>query len=480
MSVQATLRAATVATTLCLFPQVTLAQAVTAEVELIREDAGVRSDRRPVAPGLYDPISNQSYISWMGGGSDIFAAYYDHASDTWFPDAGSSSFKVDDGPFLNKHNYPVMAQTPDGHIHLFYGAHNSTLYQVRSNQPNDITSGFTTGPLAVTDDATYPMPFVDDAGDMYVFYRETTPFAGSRTDDRPKYLIRSSDNGLSFSEPTQVIGHNRSDRMDEIYMGQIRHESGLGGGQEKLHMTWTLAGGGVQGHAHDRFHKNLYYAWMDPATDLFYDAGNNLLGSSIDEFESDNNALVLDTGVPDARLEIDYVQLVETQADGDPLVIFNQLGQLKRAVWDASTALWDIAEIATLASDSDALYDMTEIGPDEFVLMGLVDDSADGGPERVANLWYSNDGGESWLDQGSVMFDGTPIAFDHAYFLTNYNDELAFMGTEYYADGQAGADELNSGNRDLFSGRIIVVPEPLSAAMVLPLAALLARRPGRQ
>jgi fructose-1,6-bisphosphatase/inositol monophosphatase family enzyme len=42
-----------------------------------------RTDRRPVAGGLYDPRVNRTFIAWGGKYQDSYVQAYDHASGTW-------------------------------------------------------------------------------------------------------------------------------------------------------------------------------------------------------------------------------------------------------------------------------------------------------------------------------------------------------------------------------------------------------------
>ena len=52
--------------------------------------------------------------------------------------------------------------------------------------------------------------------------------------------------------------------MNEIYIGQLRHEPATLGRPERVAIVYTLAGGRPEGHLHDRYHKNIYHAYFSP------------------------------------------------------------------------------------------------------------------------------------------------------------------------------------------------------------------------
>lgn len=42
-----------------------------------------RTDRRPVAGGVYDPVAHQTFISWAGQHEDNYVQAYDHRRRAW-------------------------------------------------------------------------------------------------------------------------------------------------------------------------------------------------------------------------------------------------------------------------------------------------------------------------------------------------------------------------------------------------------------
>jgi hypothetical protein len=91
-----------------------------------------RTDRRPVAGGLYDATANTTFISWGGRNEDTFVQAYNHATATW-----SAPVRVMAGGG-DSHNYPTLIQAADGRLLIFVGVHNQRLVVARSAQPRSI------------------------------------------------------------------------------------------------------------------------------------------------------------------------------------------------------------------------------------------------------------------------------------------------------------------------------------------------------
>ena len=81
-------------------------------------NVAARSDRRPVAGGVYDRKVGRTFISWAGQYEDSYVQTYDHRKATW-----SAPNRIADGD-SDAHNYPTMVQARDGHLLIFRGMHN--------------------------------------------------------------------------------------------------------------------------------------------------------------------------------------------------------------------------------------------------------------------------------------------------------------------------------------------------------------------
>ncbi|MFC0116016.1 BNR-4 repeat-containing protein [Kibdelosporangium aridum] len=338
------------ATAVALAPAVQAAQSFT--VMTPATEVASRTDRRPVAGGLYDAKVNKTFISWSGKAADTYVQAYDHRSKTWsapkFIAAGQS----------DPHNYPTMIQANDGHILLVRGMHNTATVISRAPQPHSLDGDWTTYEAPAGKAASYPMPFKTVDGTLFVFYRETTRDIDkvTPTDTRPmKYLV-SKDNGLTWKNSVELTGKpfaigstSRPDNMNEIYIGQLRQDPLTG----LVHIVYTLAGGGPTQHVHDYYHRNIYYAVFNPYNLHFYSASWRDLGHDIDDADQETHLKVAETPLerPTGTLKSpDYIQQVGGNI-GRPFLLWftfdNTTGtQLNHAsVWNGRN--WETQQVAS-------------------------------------------------------------------------------------------------------------------------------------
>ena len=127
-----------------------------------------RSDRRPVAGGVCDPVAGRTFLSWAGRNEDTYVQSYDHATGAFSAPLLVLSGRGD------THNYPTMVQAADGHLLIFVGMHNVELVMARSARPHAIDGAWTVRTIPEGRAASYPMPFRATNGDLFVFFRETT------------------------------------------------------------------------------------------------------------------------------------------------------------------------------------------------------------------------------------------------------------------------------------------------------------------
>lgn len=384
------------------------------QVDRIAADAGTKSCRRPLKAGLYDATSEKTFVTWLGENcSAVVAAYY-HSTGEWTqPKRVGESFE-------DHHNYPHLVQTADGHLHIFYGCHNTPLKRTRSPMPHTIEGDWQDGFIEKAPAASYPMPVVADSGDVFVFYRQS-----NEVDDRPILYIRSQDNGQSWensktlTEEPIALGHeDRADNLDEIYIGQLRHEPGTATIQERIHFVWTLAGGGREGRSHDRYHRNVYYAWFSPDELRFYSVTRRSLGHWLDREASENHCLVHDTGQPDGH-DVDYIQHVHTTASGEPVLAYDTPSERLVAVWTGSDWNQSAIPVSEVDGGPNAIFDIERTGAESFTLYVSNPD----GLERMD----SNDGGQTWQREGTIE---TSSPLRHAILIDNYRDPIRLLATE--------------------------------------------------
>jgi hypothetical protein len=302
-----------------------------------------RTDRRPVAGGVYDAVARKTFISWGGVHEDNYVQAYDHRSGTW-----SAPVRIASGDD-DSHNYPVMVLAPDGHLLVFHNLHNLQLIQERSAYPHSIEGTWTEQVIAEGNGATYPMPFVS-GGAVFVFVRETVRDLDHKSpvDLRPMKYVRSTDSGLTWTNTAALTGYpyaiaptDRPDNMNEIYIGQLRLIPGKGHQPDRVLIVYTLAGGGFEGHLHDRYHKNIYFTYFTPGDLHFHSADGRDLGTSVNDAEQEAYLKVADTAftAPPVQRSPDYISLVGEVIHGVPFVVWMQ--------YDPAGVLQDYTAVST-------------------------------------------------------------------------------------------------------------------------------------
>jgi hypothetical protein len=202
----------------------------------------------------------------------------------------------------------------------------------------------------------------------------------------------------------------------------VRYQPAQGKLDERIHMAWTLAGGGPEGPSHDRYHKDVYYAYFKPANRHFYcvdDKGDKDLGFNLDK----NNmyaCLVEDTGPLDAKVPqaASYIQQLHYTDDGKPLLVYGLEDRdgitLRAARWNGSA--WLFSDVTSNAAG----LDIEKLGPESFALyvarMGV-------------QTYISYDGGASWTrDASFTLPEGNTI--NSLVVLDNYRDPAQLLLTE--------------------------------------------------
>lgn len=325
-------------------------------VTTVAKAVAARSDRRPVAGGVHDRRAGKTFISWGGVHEDNYVQAYDHGTRTW-----SAPVFVADGD-NDSHNYPTMVQADDGHLLVFRGLHNRELWVARSASPHSIDGPWTDTIIHEGLGATYPMPVKTQDGTIFVFIRETAGDFDKAypTDTRPMKYVRSTDHGRTWQSSADLTGDrwciaplDRADNMNEIYIGQLRHEPARPGRPERIAVVYTLAGGGPEGHLHDRYHRNIYYAAFSPRDLRWRSATGHDLGTSVDDADQEAHLLVARTELQTTNPRSpDYINLVGSVAGGAlPFVVWMQLDDAARvhvhAAVHVPVAGWQSREVTT-------------------------------------------------------------------------------------------------------------------------------------
>ncbi|HEY0715163.1 MAG TPA: BNR-4 repeat-containing protein [Polyangia bacterium] len=376
---------------------------------------GQRTDRRPISVGFYDATANKTFVSWMGPGSDALVREYNHATKTWSADkvAGNATF-------ADKHNYPAMVRGKDNRLYVFYGCHNTPLRMAVSPNPLSIEGTWRDGNVGAAPDASYPAPIVTTDGTMYVFIRLTRAQNG-HTDDRPLAYIKSTNNGQSWSRVTVLDTYPRSDNLTEIYNGKISHEPAHGNQKEKIHIAWTLAGGGPGNHEHDAYTRNVYYAYLDPSTDRLYSVTGRDLGPSIDNNEGEMYLKAVDTGCSNCAHQAGYQVSVHYNDDGTPLIVYGHEGRGLTAVRWSNNA-W-VSQLITTAGGEPR--EINKFGARSFQVFRTTGNTCVG--------FRSVDGGATWSPDAVIT---APHPVQRCHVIDNHHPDVKiFMEQNPEASG---------------------------------------------
>lgn len=123
------------------------------------------------------------------------------------------------------HFYASAIVDGSGYIHLFYGCHASPLYYRKSTNPNDITAWGAEQTIEAVY-ASYPHPFIDSSGNLYVIYR------GGDTYYHTTITMQKSTNGGTTWTPTVLVDGGNDTNM-WAYPGNIAI-----GSDDSIHMAW--------------------------------------------------------------------------------------------------------------------------------------------------------------------------------------------------------------------------------------------------
>jgi len=402
-------------------------------ISKLSEDAGIHTDRRPISIGFYDSTANKTFVCWMGSYSDAIVKEFNHLTQTWSDDK-----IVGNSPFANSHNYPSLIQAPNGKLVIFYGCQNSVMRITSSPGPNSISGQWNDRDLVEAQGATYPVPVVTEDSIIYCFYRVTMnriyPDSLYPVDYRPLCYIKSDDNGESWSQPVRFVDHYpRVDNLCEIYGGKISYQAENDSVSERIHISWSISGGGPGNHQHNFYRRHVYYTYLDPVNEHLYNINGNDLGRDIDDTEAEAFCKVVDTGTPPAGEQVGHQVSVHYLDDGNPIIIYQHEG-FKCAYRDGN--IWDVSTIYYLSNEP---RDIEKTGPREFRTYRTAGQSL--------YIFKTSDGGMNWHLEDKITIQSE---LKRCYVINNYHNDVKYLLNEFVDDGY----NVGLASRDVFIGRI--------------------------
>src|SRR3990170_2352768 len=251
-------------------------------------DAGTKQDGTEfftnvgVAQPMYSLISapstwyanGKTYVVFLGTASVPSSTYlvyitsYDHASGAWATpiSIATGSIVADD------HSAPSLFIDPSGFLHVFYGAHDSSIEYIKSTNPYD-TSSWTTMADPESGTATYPSPF-SYSSNIWLRYRE----GGGSTFDDWGYRT-SADGGSTWSGLTVFL---RVGGTDGTYLSAPEIWT------DRFYFVFSRLVSGVR--------HNLYLCYLDLDTGDNFDMAGTNLGPLVDSAEAEANCLISNMG----------------------------------------------------------------------------------------------------------------------------------------------------------------------------------------
>lgn len=272
--------------------------------------------RRGAGVGYFDPVANKTFVSWPGGGMDVFAASFDHGTKQW-ENAKRLRRNHMHGTW-DYHNYPVMLKAPDGRCLLFYARHTKKLYQLSPQKAHTIAGRFGRRTIC-RDQCCYPYPVVAGT-ELYLFY--------SKNDDaafpyRTLRYIKSDDSGQSWSAPKTVIDTEKADplRFEEVYQGGASFAPAGAGYPARIQLAFTMWGG-PKGHAQQG--KGAYFAYLSLEDFHIYGADGTDCGETLHLEAMERHCLVEIAPATDAISHTCGGVLCGVLPDGSPLLCYSQ------------------------------------------------------------------------------------------------------------------------------------------------------------
>ena len=366
---------------------------------------------RPMA--VYAPAANTTYFVFGNERNAPAIGCYDHHMRTF-----ARPFVLGANPDGDAHRNPTLLMDDNGHLYVFYGAHNDPTLVLRSERPHEIGAWRACADI-VDPTTSYPQPYQLLPGEMFVSYRERSGGWRSRV---------SRDRGETWEEPVDIVEFEESD----IYAVSIAE---TGDYPRSIHLAWSRLGGGTEEEIRTKHlwarRYNIYYARSDDGGRTWVRSNGTPYSLPVSEPEAEN---IYDCGERGVWLK-DF----QLGPDGRPLILFVDADPFTYVShWKCGRLCgdgWRFSDIAV----GDHMYDdggmVIEDGSVTVYAPTTASQPREDGGE--IDVWRSADGDGPW-QRGEPLTAGSDLSHNNVKVVFNHQAGPGDMQVIWsYGDSQS-------------------------------------------
>jgi putative cell wall-binding protein len=424
--------------------------------------ANATYEEMAIAPqGMYDPVTDQTYLAYQGAELDPYVIAYNHADSSW-----AGPYRIGDNPLnADLHGAPAIVIEPDGYLVAFYGAHLGALRHARSTRPHDVSAWQDLGAIRVGPDrmqisATYPQPTVETSGTIRLYYRRDDLRSGT---GRHWESIVGEGTGTSFtwSEPESIlygIATSAAPQIETIdgvpttvyYDWYANFDDGGAGRPAVAAVRRDF----LEGNPRDYYiRKGVYY--MERSEEGTW---TSAAGVELDVPHTYASLVATATAVPDTPGAYTNQVVVRRDAHGRPHILYlagshaeGDPYEWRFARWNGTA--WDDVLITTTDDFFDAgVFEIMPNGHIEAFLTtgGVPDDQWFDDPATIIDegryarrggditQWRSTDHGQQWDKVRDVITSpGAHARYNNPQIVRGYDDEARLLFSEWNNDASS-------------------------------------------